>query len=424
MGIIASLFSKNDKHKKHVPIIINTNIDDIETFKPKVEKPQIKPDTYHFDHIKLRTEEKAEKPLKVSDTRRINKAIGISVAEESNVLLEVCFPVREAHIYFHSILIDNLGDLTKFIIQALYHGHSENEILSLTDMGEYTIEEEYDYLVTGGLLSEEKELTELGIEYAQLLDYFEEQKDGIQVVLNTYTDSFEVERDDLIEDIHSSSAYYMPERYSPVLTRNDNYSNSLEIAKKHIKDLVPFGPEIRKSLYTTVRVAREQSKYVKRRFINSLDKGENYRINAEMQYVPVTIPIDEFTFLPRYYKADKHRDIMGSLQNVSNNSSELLSEEGKVILELLEEESLCEPMTLHVNAITGEIVSYWSQSENENTGNGIIQLEAATCSLHLDEKASEDIYLETLSQKRLRMTKFFRYSEMEKETKSEAGSCV
>jgi len=147
------------------------------------------------------------------------------------------------------LLIDKLGDLTKFIVLSLYEGRTIDQIKELTQLGDSAIEEEISYLIRGQLLisSEDTRLTDLGKEYGQLLKKFSEMSDGIKVMLNTFTNRFEdcfEQLDSLIEipDDHDDEII-LDESFSFVLARNDNYSNSLEIAEKKLNaDIDMFSP--------------------------------------------------------------------------------------------------------------------------------------------------------------------------------------
>ena len=79
--------------------------------------------------------------VKVSDKTTIERNLCLSSQPEEKQLELIC-PIRKAKIYCHSVLIDKLGDLTKFIVSSIYKGHSIEEICLLTRMGNATVEEE------------------------------------------------------------------------------------------------------------------------------------------------------------------------------------------------------------------------------------------------------------------------------------------
>ena len=54
-------------------------------------------------------------PVKASDTDKLVRSIQLNSSPSDTELILYC-PLRKAKIYCHSVLIDKLGDLTKFII--------------------------------------------------------------------------------------------------------------------------------------------------------------------------------------------------------------------------------------------------------------------------------------------------------------------
>ena len=77
----------------------------------------------------LKSDEK-KVPLKVTNHTRIVRGIQLKEKPEDIKLTFYC-PVQPARIYCHSILIDKLGDLTKFIVFSIYEGHSIEEIMEI-----------------------------------------------------------------------------------------------------------------------------------------------------------------------------------------------------------------------------------------------------------------------------------------------------
>ena len=103
--------------------------------------------------------------LKVTETKEIEKNLKVVTKIQENEMTFYC-PIRNAKIFCHSVLIDKLGDLTKFIISSIHKGHTIEEICALTQMGNTTIKEELDYLIRGGLIEDDKQtLTYLGTQY-------------------------------------------------------------------------------------------------------------------------------------------------------------------------------------------------------------------------------------------------------------------
>ena len=57
-------------------------------------------------------------PLKVNDTKEIERNLKVKTQLQEIEMTFYC-PIRNAKIYCHSVLVDKLGDLTKFIISSI-----------------------------------------------------------------------------------------------------------------------------------------------------------------------------------------------------------------------------------------------------------------------------------------------------------------
>lgn len=84
-------------------------------------------------HRTVHKSEEKKTPIKVTDNAKIIR--GIELKEKpKDIQLTLYCPVRPARIFCHSILVDKLGDLTKFILSSLHDGYSIEEILELTQI--------------------------------------------------------------------------------------------------------------------------------------------------------------------------------------------------------------------------------------------------------------------------------------------------
>ena len=120
-------------------------------FSPKKEKP-VKPygvlrlsflaEKRSKNHaVSLQMAKPRKEALKVSDAKEIKRNLQV-VIQPQDIEMKFYCPIRNAKIYCHSVLVDKLGDLTKFIILSIYKGRSIEEICSLTQMGNITVKEE------------------------------------------------------------------------------------------------------------------------------------------------------------------------------------------------------------------------------------------------------------------------------------------
>ena len=354
---------------------------------------------------------KEEAPLKVTDSSEIEDSFQVQIEPLEEVLILYC-PIRYAKIYCHSILIDKLGDLTKFIIESLHKGHTINEITELTNMGSITIKEELDYLISGGLVSEDSvELTELGQQYGVLLEWFDEISGGIDVAFNVFADLFEpIESDKYIEDPDEEQV--IGGQFIPVLARKDNYRNSLDIAQKQITSEIPFNREVKNSLYTTVKIEKTTSKY-KPVYIRDFGRGLIYKSDP---CITIAIPCDRVTCVPRYKWVDSYRHVCNQVTSLADTYPELLSRKAKKLNTAFEEEGEAEIFSVDINTITGELNHAKKElvsSDELPKDQEVYVLERRPANLVLGGDASKEIYLDDIETKELYQIRYFTYDRME-----------
>ena len=85
-------------------------------------------------------------------------------------------PVIKAKININSVMLDDIGQFTKFILWAIGKGYKLNEIDQIIELGEYVILEEIIYLCKIGFIIEKNDtysLSENGLSYLKLIDTIE-----------------------------------------------------------------------------------------------------------------------------------------------------------------------------------------------------------------------------------------------------------
>ena len=365
--------------------------------KPAAQQPKSKPDTKKVS-------------IKVTNHDEIEKSIQIE-SDSNGTMLELYCAVRPARIFCHSVLIDKLGDLTKFIISSLYAGHSIEEICDLTQMGSTTIKEEIEYLVRGGLVNEDKEsLTELGSQYGRLLEIFDELSEGIGVAFNTFANLFEpIEDNGYCSD--ANPKFILPNHFIPTLARNDNYANSLDIATEQIEEDAPFSREIKKSLYATVKIEKSQPGY-KRMIIKDFSKGLKDKREKEA-CIKVAIPCDHVLYKPRYSWMDPYRSDISIIRDLSEKHDDLLSDKARLIVSASREEEDADVITLDVDTVAGELNSRWDKLEELPLDDAIFILDRKKFMISLGSGACEGIHLEEIDREKLYKIRYFPYSWME-----------
>lgn len=347
-------------------------------------------------------------PPKVTDTKEIERNLKVETQLPEIEMTFYC-PIRNAKIYCHSVLVDKLGDLTKFIITSIHEGHTIEEICALTQMGNTTIKEELDYLIRGGLIGDDRQtLTELGEQYGVLLEKFSEFSEGIDIAFNVFADKFEViEEDQLVSD--ADQRYILEGHFIPALTRNDNYANSLEIAKNQIESETPFCREIRNSLYATVKIERTESKY---RPIYVRDFSKGYSSESD-PCVRIAIPCDMVTYKPRYKWVDEYRDAIPQISDIDGKYDDLLSDKAKLLINTDKEESEAESITIYINTVTGKLIRSKDDLGEVPNDPSVYVIETQPIKLGLDEDDCKGMYLQEINREHLYQVRYFPYSRME-----------
>ena len=355
-----------------------------------------------------RTKKSIKDPLRVTDTKKIERNLKVKTPPQELEMTFYC-PIWNAKIYCHSVLVDKLGDLTKFIVSSLHECHTIDEICELTQMGKMTITEELDYLMRGGLIYDDKHtLTELGEQYGVLLEKFSELSEGIDIAFNVFADKFEfIEEDQLVSD--ADRRYILEGHFIPTLTRNDNYANSLEIAKNQIESETPFCREIRNSLYATVKIERTESKY---RSVYVRDFGRAYSTESN-PCVKIAVPCDMVTYKPRYKWIDEYRDAIPRIADMDGKYDDLLSDKARLLINTIKEEDEAETITVYVNTVTGRFIRLKDDLDEAPKDSSVYVLEIKPTQIVLDEDDCKGMYLQEISREHLYQVMYFPYSRME-----------
>ena len=374
-------------------------------------------DKYEKMRVALREEEKRRRKeqTKISDTYRLRRALSVADRSLSTTSLDFLVPYRQATIICNSILIDKLGDITKFIIQSLYDGKTIDEIKALTRLGDIAINEEKEYLVHGQLLVERDtlQLTELGYQYGRLLERFGQLAKGIPVALNTYTNLFEETKEDTESGV-TQPGVRLREHFILELTRNEKYSNSMKIAEKYIESDMPFCEEIKRSLYTKVVV--EDYTHYRRKRLSNFGKSYSKQIEGNMdeaRRIPVRMPVDRIVFKAKDKRLDNHRKVLLSLIDLQNNDSTLLTDEARVLGQYAKEESNAKEIVAIADAITGEVSGEVEGLQEETLVSGIETIVGNELEYQWSDEIPDFIRFEEVKRERLYITRYFSYSVLE-----------
>lgn len=348
-----------------------------------------------------------EVSIKVTDSAELENHLQI---KEPLPPLEKTFfcPIRRAKVFCHSVMIDKLGDLTKFIIAALFKGHTIEEISGLTQIGDAALKEELDYLSRCRLIDDTENLTKLGSQYGQLLGLFAELDKGIDMAFNVFADAFEpIEEDKYV--CEPDPEYILHDHFIPELARNDNYANSLRIAQGKIEPRFPFRPEIINSLYATVQIEKAEMGYKAVR-IYDFDKGSTSEIGP---CVKLAIPYDRISCRPRYRRIDAYRDVLPLLKEINETNDDMLSDKAKRVIREAREEDEADIITKDVNTVTGSINRRRDNLVLSPDDRSIIIDERQPVQLVIKEETSTGLYLEETDREQLYKILYYPYKPKE-----------
>jgi len=346
--------------------------------------------------------------LRVTDTKEIERNLKVETQLQEIEITFYC-PIRNAKIYCHSVLVDKLGDLTKFIISSIHEGHTIEEICALTQMGNTTIKEELNYLIRGGLIGDDRQtLTELGKQYGVLLEKFSELSEGIDIAFNVFTGKFEViEEDQLVSD--ADQRYILEGHFIPALTRNDNYANSLEIAKNQIESETPFCREIRNSLYATVKIEKAESRY-RPVYVRDFSRGDS---SENDPCVRIAIPCDMVTYKPRYKWVDEYRGAIPQISGIDEKYDDLLTDKARFLINTVKEEDEAEAITIYIDTVTGQLIRLKDDLGEAPNDPSVFVLDIQPMKLGLNEDECKGMYLQEINRDHLYQVRCFPYSRME-----------
>ena len=380
--------------------------------KPTVSRPSNSVKSESVRRPVSSQETKATKPkivtIKVTDTEALEKCLQLENPPQNVEMVFYC-PIRKAKIFCHSVLIDKLGDLTKFIIASLYKGHSIAEIRDLTEMGGTTVKEELDYLIRGGLIENDGEtLTELGNQYGKLFELFDVLSDGIDVAFNVFSDEFEQNEEEKYMN-EADTEFILKGHFNPILARNENYANSLKIAQSKIVTEIPFCWEIKNSLYTTVKIKKEEVRY-KAAYIRNFDRG----LSSESKHcVKIAIPCDRISYKPRYSWINQYRDILSQIVAINETNDDMLSDKAKLLIKTALNENGADEITKVINTISGTINYLRYDLTDLPDDKSLYVLDRQPVQLVLNDESCAGIYLEETQREQLYWICYYPYRWME-----------
>lgn len=277
--------------------------------------------------------------------------VGPPLPEED---IQVFCPVKRVRICCYSSILDKMSLLTKFIIRSIAEGKTLEELEALTQIGARTIEDEIAYLRKGKLLEEEGplRLSRLGQDHSRLINIFDRLSSGIDARLNLYTDQFEEDASPLRhqKELEEDSAL-LEGKFSKVLLKNPNYSNSLEFARPFLEEGTPFLEEVTESLYTLIK-PEGNGETLYQKLI--LPKGSQE--DASGPKLLFCLPAQELHCRLRMNILEPFRTVLDTLDKLETFDKQLLSDRSLRLVKGWREEKAAPEYTICADLFHGTIL--------------------------------------------------------------------
>ena len=275
--------------------------------------------------------------------------------------ITIYYPVVEVTILCRSKLIEDISDFTRFVLWGIGRGKSIQDLRETTLLENGSIEEEIDYLLEQKILQnrEHPALTELGKEYCALFDCMELlEKTGIKAViyLNDGQVSLLNERCRFFYEgeMESDSVKY-EDKVSRIFFHNDNYENSLEVAKEYIQERGILNEEYMPSLYTTIKVTDKQSGMLK--YLGcKIEDYIQYNQSQEEKGLEIAVPLKKYVYEVFFSALDPVRPELDTLQKVSEYDNDLLSKKAIDIVDMYSKEKQQEKLVIYLDMYSRQII--------------------------------------------------------------------
>ena len=274
--------------------------------------------------------------------------------------MEFFVPVYKAAILCHSEMLDNLNDFTKFVLWNIGKKKTVKRVNDTIMLGETIIEEEINYMQKSGLLNslDYMQLTELGKEYFSLMECFDVLgKDGFPCVIELVKGKLVLGEDIKLyakEDLPENSVL-CEKNTLDILMGNDNYENSLELAREQIIRNELLEKQYIDNIYTTLKIDKSDKlkDFYAKCIIKENGPMQEYKKDV---YTTLGIPIGIYTYKKYYTDIDQYRTVLPTLKQIKNYDERLLSNSGIKMVEDYEKESSETPIVNYVNLYSGEII--------------------------------------------------------------------
>jgi hypothetical protein len=253
-------------------------------------------------------------------------------------------PILKGSISISSDTLDSMGEFTKFILWGIGKGYKVKDLTSITELNEWLIREEIEYLVKIKFVIEEDnsyKLSQIGERYYRLLIYVQSFNEAPpKIHINCYTGKIGNSNDELIlAGEREKECQTFNIRIIKQLYQNKNPENALEyfLTSFDHNDLLEEDLE---SLYTKVKYEKgDYYKAVKLYNLPRISQQRKVVVGREnSSKIAFVRKIVCANIIPRDTAIDNFRTVISTLKNIEAFDKELLSSKSKKLLKRAKKE--------------------------------------------------------------------------------------
>lgn len=285
-------------------------------------------------------------------------------------------PVMQATLNISMSRIEQMEPFTELVIRAIGQGKTVNDLIDITSLSRYLVEDEIFRLRGWGFIeleNENYELTAIGDRYLFLLKLVEQANlDTIHVLVNAFNGQIIPNQTDLLtRDDIPTEGKKLKKKVVKELFQNRNYSNSYEYFIQHHLFRLPKSEELTVDEIETIEVSTQcypQLYYIAHTF-NQIPVVQSIDADLEVEYPFMEIQ-PHFTT----EELEKYQNVLQTIQQLNIFDTELLSNKAVMILDHAKYlEELTEQYSgYYVNLLTGNLVKE-IESKKMNTRTFSIQ---------------------------------------------------
>ena len=300
----------------------------------------------------------------------------------------VYVPAVRVTIHGRSRILEHLGEFARFLLWHIGSGYNMGGLEDLIMLPHHVIQEDLDWLQEYSMIGGEAPdycLLPLGEEYYEVIRYLEtREKEGIPAVVDLYTGNVMLlkgevpflRRENLPED-----ALILKRNVPQFSLSNDDYQNSLDLLHKDAQREFGVPAAYLESLYTTITLEGEWDTYLEcavEEYVENVPEGPR---------IDIAVPIGCYGYRKFYNCLDQVRSVLENAWQVMESQPEFLSDAGKRVLQVYEQER-AEPIQYFcVDLYSREILkSLPLESLCDRAEKQLLQLPAKTVCISFDRK--------------------------------------